>query len=446
MFSAFFSATPRLRVQGVWNFGLKMLDFRFQFEWEDSPRVRAPELDATWARLEIYAHDEPITKVEAKRAQSVRTGIYVPLYPIAEWIVANWWFLWDEWRTDGRDARHSLPSAREGFVLPDVSFHPTETKMEVVWHAGASGSSAGILFLSSGSSVLAKSSVREEFRRLVDTVIERLNVRQVHGSYLVQERQAIQDAERDPEQRAFCEKAARLGCDPFDIDDSIATQIEHIGVVLPEPMVEDFCDAIPLAQMVSGADEIRAFLDSAAATASKEGRWRELRNGLGWQGTGIPWRDGYNDARALRSSLGLSAAIASDLDSLHQELGSFEIQECAVPSRIDAISAPTQTGAPLFGYRPHLSEKSKRFILCRALSDHLASGQPSLVTRSGTEHQQRNRAFAAEFLAPTESIRERIGGDRVGEEDIEELAQEFQVSDLVIRHQIQNHKLAWLGA
>jgi hypothetical protein len=78
-----------------------MLDFRFQFEWEDSPRVRAPELDATWARLEIYARDEPITKVEAKRAQSVRTGIYVPLYPIAEWIVANWWFLWDEWRADG---------------------------------------------------------------------------------------------------------------------------------------------------------------------------------------------------------------------------------------------------------------------------------------------------------------------------------------------------------
>jgi Zn-dependent peptidase ImmA (M78 family) len=68
------------------------------------------------------------------------------------------------------------------------------------------------------------------------------------------------------------------------------------------------------------------------------------------------------------------------------------------------------------------------------------------VTRTGTEHQQRNRAFAAEFLAPAESIRDRIGGDRVAEEDVEELAQEFQVSELVIRHQIQNDKLAWLGA
>jgi hypothetical protein len=423
-----------------------MPDFRFQFEWEDSPRVSAPELDATWARLEIYAGDEPITKVV--RAQSVRAGIYVPLYPIAEWMVANWWFLWDEWRTDGRDGRHSLLAAREGFVLPDLSFLPTETKIEAVWRAGTSSTSARASFLLSGSKVLDKSLVREEFRRLVDAVIERLDVRQVPGSYLVQEWRAVQDAERDPEQRSFCEKAARLGCDPFDVETSVATQIEHIGVVLPEPVVEDFCDAIPLAQMVSGANAVKAFLDSASASAApaEQGRWREFQNGLGWQGTGIPWRDGYNEARALRSCLGLAGPIASDLNSfLTRELGSFEIRDFAVPSRIDAISAPTQTGAPLFGYRSHLREENKRFILCRALSDHLASGQASLVTRSGTEHQQRNRAFAAEFLAPAESIKERIGGHRVGEEDIEELAQEFQVSDLVIRHQIQNHNLAWLG-
>jgi len=428
-----------------------MLDFRFQFEWEDSPHARTPELDATWARLEIHAGEEPITKVEAKRAQSVRTGIYVPLYPIAEWMVTNWWFLWDEWRADGRKGRHSLLAAREGFVLPDLSFLPTETQMELVWRPAATAqsvsNSAGVLFLSSGSGIAPKVLVREEFRRLVEAVIERLNVRRVQGSYLLQEWRAIQDAERDPEQKAFCERAARLGCDPFDVEDSVATQIEHIGVVLPEPVVEDFCDAIPLAQMVSGAEAVRNFLDSAAAAASQQGRWLEFRNRLGWQGTGIPWRDGYNEARALRSSLGLTGPIASDLDSLLiRELGSFEIRDFALPSCIDAISAPTQSGAPVVGYRSHLREENKRFILCRALSDHLASGQPSLVTRSGTEHQQRNRAFAAEFLAPAESIKERIGGERVGEEDIEELAQEFQVSDLVIRHQIQNHNLAWLGA
>ena len=56
-----------------------MADFKIQFEWEDSPRARAPELDATWARLEIDIGSESATKVEATRSQSVRRGIYVPV-------------------------------------------------------------------------------------------------------------------------------------------------------------------------------------------------------------------------------------------------------------------------------------------------------------------------------------------------------------------------------
>jgi hypothetical protein len=269
----------------------------------------------------------------------------------------------------------------------------------------------------------------------------------VQQTYLAPEWRAILDAEHDPEQEAFCEKAARLGCDPFDVADSVAAQIEHLGVLLPEPVAEDFCDAIPLAQMTSGAEAVKTFIDSASATALGEGRWREFRERLHWHGTEVPWRDGYNEARALRAYLGQSGPIATDLDSfLKREFGSLEIREFEVAPRIDAISAPTQTEAPVFGFPSRLREESKRFILCRALSDHLLSGQPSLVTRTGTEHQQRNRAFAAEFLAPAESIKQRITGDRVGEEDVEELAHEFQVSDLVIRHQIQNHKLAGLGA
>ena len=428
-----------------------MSDFQLRFEWEDSPRVRAPELNATWARLEISADGEPITKVEAERVQSLRRGIYVPLYPIAEWMIANWWFLWDEWRADGRDPRHNMLGAREGFALPDLSFVPTESKMEVTWRPTvptvSERSRCEVRFLSGGSSIVPKALVKEEFRRLVEAVIERLSARQVQQTYLAPEWRAILDAEHDPEQRAFCEKAARLGCDPFDVADSVAAQIEHLGVLLPEPVAEDFCDAIPLAQMTSGAEAVKTFIDSASATALGEGRWREFRERLHWDGTEIPWRDGYNEARALRAYLGQSGPIATDLDSfLKREFGSLEIREFEVAPRIDAISAPTQTEAPLFGFPSRLREESKRFILCRALSDHLLSGQRSLVTRTGTEHQQRNRAFAAEFLAPAESIKQRISGDRVGEEDVEELAHEFQVSDLVIHHQIQNHKLAGLGA
>jgi Zn-dependent peptidase ImmA (M78 family) len=55
--------------------------------------------------------------------------------------------------------------------------------------------------------------------------------------------------------------------------------------------------------------------------------------------------------------------------------------------------------------------------------------------------QQRNRAFAAEFLAPAFLIQKRMSGDEVSNEEVEDLAAQFRVSALVIDHQIRNHRL-----
>ena len=72
-------------------------------------------------------------------------------------------------------------------MLADLSFVPTETKMEVSWPSAptlAARSSSDVLFLSGGSSIVPKALVKEEFRRLVEAVIERLSARQVHHEFL----------------------------------------------------------------------------------------------------------------------------------------------------------------------------------------------------------------------------------------------------------------------
>ena len=66
----------------------------------------------------------------------------------------------------------------------------------------------------------------------------------------------------------------------------------------------------------------------------------------------------------------------------------------------------------------------------------------TLITRAGSERQQRNRAFAAEFLAPSFGLRERLSKPFVDSDDIAELASEFEVSSTVIEHQIRNHAIA----
>jgi hypothetical protein len=263
-----------------------MAEFRLHFEWEESPRVRTPELAATWARLEIYANQHPVTKVEAQRTQSIRTGIYVPLFPVAEWLVANWFFLWDEWRPDAPQERHSLLAAREGFALPALSFHPTESQLELRWHRSHAPLS-GLEFLAEGSAIVRKAAVREECARLVEAVVERLGTRSVDVPQLVSEWRAVLEATNDPEQRAFCERAARLGCDPFEISPETANQIEGLDSILPEPVRDDFCDAIQLDSLATAARTVREFIDHAASTSTGPGCWRQMRGIMpltGWNG------------------------------------------------------------------------------------------------------------------------------------------------------------------
>ena len=79
------------------------------------------------------------------------------------------------------------------------------------------------------------------------------------------------------------------------------------------------------------------------------------------------------------------------------------------------------------------------------MGDATASYGAGLVTRGATRRQQTNRAFAAEFLAPSRSLRERITYSTVDDEQVDDLAEEFGVSTQVIRNQIENHRIAELA-
>ena len=84
-----------------------------------------------------------------------------------------------------------------------------------------------------------------------------------------------------------------------------------------------------------------------------------------------------------------------------------------------------------------------RFHFCRALAEVLTPpGTDRLLTRAHSERQQRNRAFAAEFLAPSHALKKRVSLPVVDAEDIDELAVEFGVSSLLIVHQVVNHRIA----
>ena len=166
---------------------------------------------------------------------------------------------------------------------------------------------------------------------------------------------------------------------------------------------------------------------------------------------GYPWDVGYRWAQALRHNLGLDDTPIPTLKALVESIGEpprvFEtglpIESLQRAALIDGVITRTNEQQPALGFR-HKGEPAAQFHLCRALAEVLtAPSTDTLLTKAHSERQQRNRAFAAEFLSPSTGLQQRLNGRRVVDsDDIDELALAFGVSSLVVEHQIRNHQLA----
>jgi len=317
--------------------------------------------------------------------------------------------------------------------------------MQLIWRRSEVANS-GLEFLNEGSHVLSKAAVQEECTRLVEAVVTRLSSASTQSqdavTNLVHHWNSVTAAIQNPYQRAFCGRAARLGLDPFDTGDDIADQIEQLTAILPDSLIDEFCDASRTDQITETAETLRKFVDAAQGERENGGPWENVRKQIRVEGTAIPWRDGYEQAAKLRRCLGLNGHTPLDLQHELAAMGRLNTKDFQSLPRIEGISCSMDGSAPVFGIAAKLRQDSRRFLLARAIGNYFAHGNSALVTKGRSELQQRNRAFAAEFLAPADSIRARIPSRRLDSDHISELAEEFYVSAEVIRRQIENHELA----
>lgn len=161
------------------------------------------------------------------------------------------------------------------------------------------------------------------------------------------------------------------------------------------------------------------------------------------------YRTGYMHAVALRDTIGTPSAPIVDLAGLMRRMGWARSPIVALNGRpasplLDAVVDYGAEGAPVVASHLRERESSERFRLARSLfMQHQSNvGERRLVTESHTWDQRASRAFAAELLAPAEALSTRIRSTHVLGHDVERLAGEFNVSPLVIEHQIDNHDIA----
>ena len=292
---------------------------------------------------------------------------------------------------------------------------------------------------------------RDALQGFIQAVVRRLEDNDIQDTLLQQEWASIVEATRD--EAEFCAAAAALGLDPYAVEEESQSSILEAARDLPPAVLGDFFAAADVSTLAQQSRFLRDTLARVRVTtvdlpSLRDLRVRRLDSGIS---DSRAWEEGYAFAQELRAHLNLDGSALPTFESLAEVLGERPDTLRRAINAIDStelfdVAVDVNTSAsPAFAVT-YRKDTSVRFSLCRALYEFLsgADAAPALVTRTHSDRQKRNRAFAAEFLAPSSGLRQRIHGSSLGVEGIEELAEQFGVSSTVIEHQIQNHRLARL--
>ncbi len=416
-------------------------------EWLDGSGVRSPELAATWCRLEVEVEGRPVTLVEDQRTRATRKGLYCSAYSLAEWVATSWWPLRSHVRplSDGGTSRHpsedswrwhDMRAASDGFAWPRLSIHPAGDATELVWTADREPRGV-IQYLTSGRVWLDAAEVQQALGRFVELVIDRLDGSGLKETLLHEEWSAITAS--DEEEASFCDAAAALGLDPYDIGDCQAAAIEQTEGTVGAEMARDLAAVSEPDHLLEDLRWTTRSLTSLGSIGSPNGRLLEFSSviqGDNPAGGDVPWRLGYQRAGVLRRVLAVAEPQPVDLAAIVR-LGR------AVPGRNPALLGVAGAASewvrviPSTGY----SGWAARFLQARSLHSALRQpSRPSLVSAIRTWDAQVERAFAAELLAPAKGLATQLadGGPFVSMAEVQRLAKHFRAPPAVIEHQLEN--------
>ena len=318
------------------------MPIKFEAEWIGAGEIRGPELSATWASLLVRVDDSVITRVVDQRAGSVRDHIFVPLYPLAEWLVTNWWFLLREVSNPIKEnasafrRRHSLGTSREGYAFPNLEVQPSGDQLRLAWTPEVLPR-ARLEFLGQGQTWVATNEFRESCVDLVDRVIRRLVSCDVEGTFLQEEWTAIQTADED--ESMFCQTAAGLGRDPYALSDSERAAVLRLEDVLDGAVFEEAIAVLDVDHLEANLAAIAAALEPGRSASLPLEHLHTVCTQLPeWSDGSRPWDAGYILARYVRRQLDLDSEPLPSMDALGEALG--RIQPCWRRQRGRRTSAP----------------------------------------------------------------------------------------------------------
>ena len=408
----------------------------FSIEWIPDGENASGDERSTLCQLNIIVGDSNVSAFYDLHAREQYDGILVPAVHLAEGMAGDWWSIFG-----GRDTVHRVVPWRMGFVLPDLRFEYDGSRMVVACDVSRT-SSPDRLFWQSSTESLTRQQAERVLADFVDQVVEKLADDGIADAHIAMAWARVCESRADDAERAFCEAAGALGADPYAISNSDSHFIDATGALFEGEALLEFLAGIgastsrsnraPLVDWIGSLrPRHRSSLPELTAVAAQLGDW---------SGVSVPWVRGHRAARAFRAAMGIDGNNAVTIKSVAAQLGGTHFARKKGPRGVFAVVA--RDGEDVHVHlrdrgRAKWASSAETFAFARAIGDAVCfPDTPRSVINDlhRAERQAVGRAFAAEFLAPVNTVL----GMRDDGQDIDEIAGLLGVDRMVVNHQIED--------
>ena len=403
----------------------------------------SPEDEATLSRVAVNVDRIRLTQTLDARTMRVHDGANLSAYRLAEWLTWNWWRLrWEPPHQNvQRDRRlgwrqaHELAGIGGGWLWPNITVRSDSLRVGLDARPSPEVEAEPVRYMASRSTAVSAESFEAGVDDFVERVLARLDEYALGGTDLATAWKELAAERADPESAAYRKIEAFLGC---DVDEADPQQVERI--ILDGRTLGSAAMAEVAADGFHTADELREAARSAGFDACNGDRARMLSGAWDGGGQRPPGEVGAAAADALRRREGLGGGPVSD-----RRLADL----CAAPAQ--ALSETAAAGTMAFALHEPDGENrivlrskwrtGRRFEAARLLADSVlveTGDRLRPATGASTYRQKMQRAFAAEFLCPFDSLIDTLEDD-FSDEARDAAAAHFAVSPLAVNAVLAHH-------
>jgi len=428
-------------------------NFDISLEW--LPYTAGSERDRLFsASIGITAGDTCLTYLDDLIGMTTREHMYGCAWQLAEWFAANWWRLrWESFLQSApldvsRAMSHCMVSAGGGFVWPNIIFDGDGdfVNVSVPCKIGPAESYASIRYLSDTNNKSIPIPANT-FEQAVDRLLEATLSRGAgfEDKSLANLWHEVCDERRNPKVSRYRKWEAIAGYDPDEAPPALLKGIfeasKRYGRQSSEEVVADARhntgNVFKAIQELPESETVDVSLPDGSIIDSRSVNKASVLQ--------MPWQRGKHAAELARRALGIPADRPVSDKKLAEVLGvSSKILNSTKGVQGEVLPFALRKNGTGGTYRLHLKKTfntSRRFEICRLLGDCLLWGENQLhpATESGTARQKTQRAFAAEFLCPSDALWDQLGCD-ISPDNIAKAAKHFNVSEWTINTFLVNNE------